>query len=638
MDFFTLRRQVAEIKAGFAAPPAVVQAIDLAPEGFGLVLKAPEGWFCLELHLSPDHQGLWLTRAWDESPVRTQMGRTLERLARDSWLTGLALFSSPTFPADRVVQLTLTCRDRFFATRQVHHLIVELTGRVANLLACDADLVVLDQRRPTGNNAPRSPYLPPAVDGPAPAARPEEVAAVLAGPPDSWKGRLAGFSPLMTRELAFRCEGTSVPERWQIYAALLAEATAGPLPATNPQTKPGPHPGAASEQDSHRTAISGGNFLAAPPGRGEGGGKGPPVSRSEGATPPAATDHGSPPVGPVRVYREGNKIRAVVPVELRSLAGRADCLEFATVNEAMLWVDEHGVKAARLANARDQARGRFAAELAARTRLRETLLADLDRFRGADRYKSCGDLLLSHLREVPPGSPRVTLADWATGAPVEIPLDPARTVAANAQKYFRMYKKALRGVEEVTRRLAEVDGEIAWLREQVWLCENAASPADVMALPRRSRRKAAPAKAAREGKEAARRLKPLLELDGCRFYVGRNGRQNDLLTFSLARKADAWCHANDVPGSHVIVKRADGPPTDEDRRRGAVLAAHFSFARQAGKVAVDVTDVAHVRRIPGGGPGRVSYTHQKTFHVDPSEAVAWLAAAAPEGAEGENHR
>ncbi len=579
MDFFTLRRQVAEIKGGFAAPPAVVQAIDLAPEGFGLVLKAPEGWFCLELHLSPDHQGLWLTRAWDESPVRTPMGRTLERLARDSWLTGLSLYSSPGFPADRVVQLTLTCRDRFFATRQVHHLIVELTGRVANLLVCDAGLVVLDQRRSTGNNTPKSPYRPPTVDGPAPAASPGEVAAVLAGPPDSWKGRLAGFSPLMVRELAFRCEGLAPADRRGVFAALLAEAE---------------------------------------------------------AIPPAPAAPGSPPVGPVRVYCEGNKVRAVVPVELRHLAGRADSLEFATVNEAMLWVDEHGVKAARLANARDQARNRFAAELAARTRLRETLLADLDRFRGADRYKACGDLLLSRLREVPPGSSRVTLTDWATGAPVEIPLDPARPAAANAQKYFKMYKKALRGVEEVTRRLAEVDGEIAWLREQVWLCENAVSPADVMALPRRSRRAAAPARTAREGKEAARRLKPVLELDGCRFYVGRNGRQNDLLTFSLAKKTDAWCHANDVPGSHVIVRRAEGPPTDEDRRRGAVLAAYFSFARQAGKAAVDVTDVAHVRRIPGGGPGRVSYTHQRTFHVDPSEAVAWLAAASPiPGQQGE---
>ncbi len=624
MDFFTLRRQVVEIRQRFAAPPLVAKALDLAPEGYGLLLKAPEGWFCFEIHLAADHQGIWLSRQWDEAPGESPLTRTLNRLGRDAWVTGLALFTSPAFLPDRVVHLTLTARDRFFATRQTSHLLIELTGRVANLLVCDEGMNVLDLHRPTGNNRVKAPYQPPVPEGPplgtwsglsegllpvpmssdgqspgrqsaGPAAaakglgaagrRPGAAAGlgrpaggqppspsagtgvevVLAGPPASWKGRLAGFSPLLTKELAWRCAaagpaGEGLERRRAEWEALQAEAT-GP--------------------------------------------------------------------GPVSVYRQEGKVRAVVPVEVRHLAGVAERLTFPTVDEAMAWVEEHGVRAGRLARAREQARARFAADLEARLRLRDELQADLARFRDGDRHQHWGNLLLANLPAIRPGATSITLTDWETGAPVEIALDPARTGPANAQRYFKLYKKALRGRDEVTRRLATVDGEIAWLREQIWLCETAASPADLMLPPRRAGRRAAPpGKAAREGKEAARRLKPLLELDGCRFYVGRNGRQNDLLTFSLARKTDVWCHANDVPGSHVIVKRPDGPPTPEDRRRGAVLAAWFSFARQAGKVAVDVTEVAHVRRLPGGGPGRVTYTHQKTFHVDPAEAGPWLEGPA----------
>ena len=41
--------------------------------------------------------------------------------------------------------------------------------------------------------------------------------------------------------------------------------------------------------------------------------------------------------------------------------------------------------------------------------------------------------------------------------------------------------------------------------------------------------------------------------DGFPIYVGRNNRQNDELTFRLARKDDVWCHASKVHGSHVII-------------------------------------------------------------------------------------
>lgn len=41
---------------------------------------------------------------------------------------------------------------------------------------------------------------------------------------------------------------------------------------------------------------------------------------------------------------------------------------------------------------------------------------------------------------------------------------------------------------------------------------------------------------------------------GIRALVGRNSRQNDHVTFSLAKPHELWFHAQGVPGSHVLLR------------------------------------------------------------------------------------
>lgn len=52
--------------------------------------------------------------------------------------------------------------------------------------------------------------------------------------------------------------------------------------------------------------------------------------------------------------------------------------------------------------------------------------------------------------------------------------------------------------------------------------------------------------------------------DGYPIFVGRNARENDALTFGLARSEDLWLHARNVPGSHVVVRLEKGtePPIE----------------------------------------------------------------------------
>ena len=105
--------------------------------------------------------------------------------------------------------------------------------------------------------------------------------------------------------------------------------------------------------------------------------------------------------------------------------------------------------------------------------------------------------------------------------------------------------------------------------------------------------------------------------DGYPIYVGRNNRQNDELTFKSARKDDIWLHASKVHGSHVIIACAGQPVPDDTITQAAQLAAHYAETKGGQNIAVDVTPVKQVKKIPNGKPGMVIYHTYRTVIVNP---------------------
>jgi hypothetical protein len=110
--------------------------------------------------------------------------------------------------------------------------------------------------------------------------------------------------------------------------------------------------------------------------------------------------------------------------------------------------------------------------------------------------------------------------------------------------------------------------------------------------------------------------------DGLSLLVGKNSRQNEEVTFHLAAAGDLWLHARGVPGAHVIVKSGGRPVPEPTLRQAAALAAYYSQSRTATSVLVDYTEQRHVRHLKGGGPGLVTYDHERTLHATPADADA----------------
>ena len=99
--------------------------------------------------------------------------------------------------------------------------------------------------------------------------------------------------------------------------------------------------------------------------------------------------------------------------------------------------------------------------------------------------------------------------------------------------------------------------------------------------------------------------------------MGRNNRQNDLLTLKTASKTDLWFHTKDIHGSHVILKTDGRQPGEKALLEAARLAAYHSKARESSNVPVDYTLVKYVSKPAGAKPGMVIYVNNKTLYVDP---------------------
>ncbi len=107
--------------------------------------------------------------------------------------------------------------------------------------------------------------------------------------------------------------------------------------------------------------------------------------------------------------------------------------------------------------------------------------------------------------------------------------------------------------------------------------------------------------------------------DGMEILVGRTASDNDVLTFKIAAQKDFWMHVAGESGSHVVVRNPDGLKAlpRETLRYAAALAARYSKAKNAGKVAVHVARVKDVSKPRGLPAGKVTLSRYKNVKVEP---------------------
>ena len=215
---------------------------------------------------------------------------------------------------------------------------------------------------------------------------------------------------------------------------------------------------------------------------------------------------------------------------------------------------------------------------------------------------------------------------------------PSRQCVDAAQKLYKRARKLRRSVAAITPRLELHRQRLATLENSLTFLEQASTIPEIEGLHHElegllgsgGKAKALPSRRDRKlGEPAQPEPLQVQSLGGLAVQVGRNHRQNEWISFKQARRGDLWFHAQELPGSHVVLNASEGMASDEDLQTAADLAAHFSRGRGNSRVPVVMVPIEALQRIPGAAPGTVRHRQAEQLWGEPGRALSLLAAQKP---------
>lgn len=241
-----------------------------------------------------------------------------------------------------------------------------------------------------------------------------------------------------------------------------------------------------------------------------------------------------------------------------------------------------------------------------------------------DKLQLCGELITANIYCIPSGAKSVRVQNYysETEEYIDIPLNEYKSAQVNAQKYFKQYSKAKSTHLNVTKQLEETLSELEYLESVLAMLENCSSRQEIDEIRqelidqgyiRHS------IKNARKKQDKPSSPLEFVSSDGFQILVGKNNKQNDLLTLKTAASNDLWFHTKNIPGSHVIIRTERDTVPDSTLLEAATLAAYHSSAKMSYNVPVDYTIVKNVKKPSGAKPGMVIYESFKTINVTPDD-------------------
>lgn len=248
--------------------------------------------------------------------------------------------------------------------------------------------------------------------------------------------------------------------------------------------------------------------------------------------------------------------------------------------------------------------------------------SDLADTENMETYKRYAELITANLYALRENDTEAVVVDYYDPEMPEITikLDGRFSPAVNAQKYFKKYNKAKTAREELAKQIKLAETELDYLEsveEELKKAEteqDLSEIADELAEQGYIKR----SKGAKKKKSEASKPMEFETPDGFRVLVGKNNKQNDMLTLKLAKNSDMWFHTKDIHGSHTVLCYEHGREfSDEAILFAARLAAKYSKASESSQVPVDYTLIKYVKKPSGAAPGMVIYTDNNTVYVTP---------------------
>ncbi len=240
--------------------------------------------------------------------------------------------------------------------------------------------------------------------------------------------------------------------------------------------------------------------------------------------------------------------------------------------------------------------------------------------REREKIKERADLLAANLYLLKRGMDRAVVYDYINEKEIEVPLDPRKSPGENVSVLYEKYKKMVTAEQMLTLRIEKGYKELEYLNSVIDIIERAQSSEELSDIKAELMREGF-IRASKNDKKTRESSKPIMlkSSDGFDILVGKNNRQNDIITLKTARAHDIWFHVKDAPGSHVVLIVEGEEPPNKSLEEAAIAAAYYSSQSKNAKAAVDLTKIKYVKKPAGAMPGKVIYTDQRTVFVNPQD-------------------
>jgi predicted ribosome quality control (RQC) complex YloA/Tae2 family protein len=330
-------------------------------------------------------------------------------------------------------------------------------------------------------------------------------------------------------------------------------------------------------------------------------------------------EHGN--IQPVVYCDEHNVPREFHVTPLREYEHTCSSINFPSLSEAMEYYYDNKQTSNRANQKSSDLIRTISAQLDKLKLKAQRLSEDLLKAENSDDLRLFGELLTANMHSIKAGADKVTLTNYYDNSQITIPLDPRYSPAKNAQNYFKKYGKSKTAIKEKQVQIQANEEEIKYLDSVLSYLENAENVAEIDAIRKELEDTGYIRKRKIPGgfKEKSYKADPIKYTlsSGATVLVGKNNKENDVLTFKTASSKDIWFHTKDIPGSHVILQTGGLEPNDEDIFEVASIAAYYSKGRNSENVPVDYVQVKYVKKPAGAKPGMVIFTNNKTVWVNP---------------------
>lgn len=253
---------------------------------------------------------------------------------------------------------------------------------------------------------------------------------------------------------------------------------------------------------------------------------------------------------------------------------------------------------------------------------KKRLSEDLLKAENSEDLRLYGELLTANIHLIQPGMKSVEVTNYYDGSTLTIPLDVKLSPSKNAQHYFKKYGKSKTAIKEKQIQLDENEAEIKYLESVLSFLENTDDVVEIESIRAELVETGYVRRRRQAGGFKEKKYKPApyryTLSNGMNVLVGRNNKENDILTFKTAGNKDLWLHTKDIPGSHVIVQSGGVELDEEAVWEAAAIAAYHSKARTSENVPVDYVQIKYVKKPAGAKPGMVIFTNNRTVYVNPA--------------------